>query len=277
MLGLEVLHHRRALAGRDLERGVGAAIAQVDARLGIDALGRQALPRELGAAFLGELRDGAGEPRHQQVVELGLDRALAQRAHVREPHAVGREHARQGMHEHALEAQRVRDPAGVLPRGAAEAAQHVARDLVAALDRDLLDRVRHVVDRDREAAVRDLLGGARNAGRGPDLLGERREALAHHPAIERLVGVRPEHLREEPRVQLADHQVGVGHGQAGRPCGSRRGRGWRQRNSGPTRKRAPSNTRIEPPPAATVWIAIIGARMRTPATSDSKLRSYSPA
>jgi hypothetical protein len=34
---------------------------------------------------------------------------------------------------------------------------------------------------------------------------------------------------------------------------------------------------IEPPPAATVWIFIIGARMRTPATSVSKARSKAPA
>ena len=43
------------------------------------------------------------------------------------------------------------------------------------------------------------------------------------------------------------------------------------------RMRAPSKCRIEPPPAATVWICIIGARMRTPATSVSKARSYSPS
>lgn len=33
----------------------------------------------------------------------------------------------------------------------------------------------------------------------------------------------------------------------------------------------------EPPPAATVWMRIIGARMRTPATRVSKLRSNSPS
>ena len=33
----------------------------------------------------------------------------------------------------------------------------------------------------------------------------------------------------------------------------------------------------EPPPAATVCMRIIGARIRTPATSVSKLRSYCPA
>jgi hypothetical protein len=34
---------------------------------------------------------------------------------------------------------------------------------------------------------------------------------------------------------------------------------------------------MEPPPAATVWMLIIGARMRTPATCVSKARSNSPA
>jgi 5-oxoprolinase (ATP-hydrolysing) len=43
--------------------------------------------------------------------------------------------------------------------------------------------------------------------------------------------------------------------------------------AGPTRKRPGSACRIEPPPAATVWMRIIGARMRTPATSVSKARS----
>jgi hypothetical protein len=39
----------------------------------------------------------------------------------------------------------------------------------------------------------------------------------------------------------------------------------------------PSKCRIEPPPAATVWMRSIGARMRTPATCVSKARSYSPS
>ncbi|CFW38976.1 Uncharacterised protein [Bordetella pertussis] len=47
--------------------------------------------------------------------------------------------------------------------------------------------------------------------------------------------------------------------------------------SGPTRSRAPSKCRMDPPPAATVWMLIIGARMRTPATSVSNSRSNSPA
>ncbi len=47
--------------------------------------------------------------------------------------------------------------------------------------------------------------------------------------------------------------------------------------SGPTRKRPPSKCSIEPPPAAIVWIAMIGTRSWTPATSVSKARSHFPA
>ena len=55
------------------------------------------------------------------------------------------------------------------------------------------------------------------------------------------------------------------------------GPGFAPADSGPTRKREPSKLQIEPPPAATVWMRIIGARSRTPATSVTNARSYSPA
>ena len=55
------------------------------------------------------------------------------------------------------------------------------------------------------------------------------------------------------------------------------GPGFAPADWGPTRNRAPSNVQIDPPPAATVWIRIIGAASRTPATSVTNARSYSPA
>ena len=42
---------------------------------------------------------------------------------------------------------------------------------------------------------------------------------------------------------------------------------------GPTIRRPPSKRQIEPPPAATVWMRSIGARMRAPATIVSLSRS----
>ena len=87
------------------------------------------------------------------------------------------------MDEHLRHAERVGDQAGVLAAGAAEAVERVARHVVAALHRDLLDRVRHVLDRDLDEAVGDLLPAAAVA----DVFRERREFRAHRVGVERLV------------------------------------------------------------------------------------------
>ena len=62
-----------------------------------------------------------------------LQRLLAQRAHVGEPHPVRRQHAGERMDEHARHAERIGHEAGVLAAGAAEAAQRVLGHVVAAL------------------------------------------------------------------------------------------------------------------------------------------------
>ena len=199
-----------------------------------------------------------------------LDRLLAVRADVREPHAVGRQQRRERMDQHGGHAERVGDQAGVLAAGAAEAIERVAGDVVAALHRDLLDRIRHVLDRDAQKAVRDLLRPSDRRpppSPAPRIFSPRPRRRAAGPApaqksSERNPGsaCRPSHWHRSPT--------------AGRRGGSRPAPDRRRQESGPTRKRAPSKCRIEPPPAATVWMSIIGARMRTPATSVSNVRSY---
>ena len=61
------------------------------------------------------------------------------------------------MDEHGRDRQRVGDVAGVLAAGAAERVQRVARHVVAARDRDRLDRLGHLGDRDRQESVGDRL------------------------------------------------------------------------------------------------------------------------
>ena len=56
----------------------------------------------------------------------------------------------------------VGDEAGVLAGGAAEAGERVLRHVMAPLNGDLLDRVRHVLDRDADAAGGE--GGGVGAG-----------------------------------------------------------------------------------------------------------------
>ncbi len=98
----------------------------------------------------------------------------------------------------------------MLAAGAAEAVERVLGDVETALDRDLLDRVRHVLDRDLEEAVGDLLGRAGLAGGALHLAGECRKFVAHHRGVERPIARGPKHLGEVIRMNLAHHHVGVG-------------------------------------------------------------------
>ncbi len=142
-----------------------------------------------------------------------VDGALAQRADVGEAHAVGREHRGVGVDHHPADGQKVGHLAGMLAAGTAEADEGVAADVDAAGDRDLLDRVRHVVVGDGEAALRQLFGRAPRAGRLLDLRRELLELLAHHLGVERLVRIGAEDMRKKLGHELADHEVGVGDGE----------------------------------------------------------------
>ncbi len=111
------------------------------------------------------------------------------------------------MDQHPRHAERVGDETGVLPAGPAEAVERVVGHVVAALHRDLLDRIGHVLDRDLDEAVGDLLSTAAVA----DLRRELGEAGAHRLGVERQVLLGPEDARKEVRDQLASHDVGVSH------------------------------------------------------------------
>ncbi len=129
-----------------------------------------------------------------------LERALAQRAHLGEAHAVGREHPGERMQQHARHAERGGHRAGMLAASATEADQGVVAHVVAALHRDGLDRIGHVLDRDAQEALGDLLRAGALAGRGGNLIGQGAETGADRILIERLILCRPEHRREEVRL-----------------------------------------------------------------------------
>ena len=97
------------------------------------------------------------------------------------------------MDQHCLHAQRIGDQAGVLAAGGTEAVERIFGHVVAALDRDLLDGVRHVLDGDADEAVGHFLAAAPVA----DLLGQLLERGMHGAGIERFIVVRPEDRREE--------------------------------------------------------------------------------
>ena len=106
---------------------------------------------------------------------------LADRLHVGDADAVGRQHAGERMDQDPLHAERVGDRAGMLAARAAEAGERVAGDVMASRDRDLADRRGHVVDRDVEETLGDLLE-ALAADRVGDLLQPRARRFADRAA-----------------------------------------------------------------------------------------------
>ena len=94
----------------------------------------------------------------------------------------------------------------MLAAGAAEARQAVARDVVAALHADLLDRVRHVLDGDPQEPLGHLLGRACRSSCGE----RRRTPAARRAGVERLVAVGAEDRREECGRILPSMHIGVG-------------------------------------------------------------------
>ena len=209
MQRLEVAAHEAGLRQRHGERRVGAGVAQVHETLDGDGVVLDALVEQLLGGRAAELVGEAFEFAHGRVVQRRLDRSLAARPLLRQAHAVGRQKSRQRVHEHRLDAERVGDQAGVLPSRGAEAVERVFGDVVAALDGDLLDGVGHVLDGDADAAVGNLLRRAPVA----DVAGEIDEGGAHGVRIEGLIVCGAEDLGEEPRIELAEHDVGVGDGQ----------------------------------------------------------------
>jgi len=176
------------------------------------------------------------------------------------------------MNEHAGHAERVGDQAGVLAAGAAEAIERVARHVIAALHRNLLDRIRHVLDRDLDEAVGDLFAAAAAA----DHLRHRGEGRAHRVGVERLVLDGSEYFRKEIGMSLPTMTLAVGHGErAAAAIAFRSGIGA-------------GGIRPDPKPRAVEMQDRAAARRYRmnehhrrahahAATSVSKARSYSPA
>jgi hypothetical protein len=189
------------------ERGVCARITDMRAHDHLDLRGRHTLALDLVARGLAEQLRRPLDRGSRFGAERQFDRLFARGANIGEAHAVSRQQRRERMDQHARHAERIGDEAGMLPAGTAEAVECVARHVVAALHGNLLDGVRHVLDRDFHEAVGDFLG------RLADLLREIVECVPHGGIVEGFVLLRPKDFREELRHQLAEHDVRVGDGE----------------------------------------------------------------
>ena len=154
-----------------------------------------------------KLARSARKRRPRFLAERFFNRLLANAADVGEPHAVSRQKRRERVNQYARHAERIGNQARVLAAGAAKTVERVAGHIVAALHRNFLDRVRHVLDRDLDEAVGDLLRSPLVA----NILRQRCEALTHRLGVERRVLLRTEYLRKEFGNEFSHHDVGVGH------------------------------------------------------------------
>ena len=144
---------------------------------------------------------------HGLFCQRGLDGLLTNHVLVGQAHAVSAQHAGQRMHQHACHAQRIGHLAGMLAASAAKALQGVARDVIATGHGDFFNGVGHLLHRDVDKAFSHHLGAA--AG----LRGQHFKLLFNSRLAQRLIGVGAEHLGKVKRLHLANHQVGIGHGQ----------------------------------------------------------------
>ncbi len=195
---------------RDFERRIGPVVFEVHRALQLDHGGIDALRLDFTARRVGQARKQRSGRRERRPIEHGLDRVLTQRTHIGQPHAVCGEHARKRMNKYARHSERVGHRTCMLPARTAKTAQRVFGDVVAALDRNVLDRVRHVVDGDLEKTFRDLFRCALPPCGGGHRLCQGIEAHPDDGGVERHVAVRTEYGREQRRIDLADHDVAVG-------------------------------------------------------------------
>src|SRR5581483_3606938 len=133
------------------------------------------------------------------------------------------------MDEDPAHAERIGHPAGVLPARAAKARQGVGRDVMASLDGDLLDGVRHVLHGDPQESLRQLLGRPAYPRRPRHLLRQRGELTLDRRYVDRCIALRSEYAWEVLGLQAAQHDIAVRDRQrssapiAGRPGNRPRG------------------------------------------------------
>ena len=212
MPALESRADRFQVAPGDRQAGIGTGIVQVQAGFMLDEALRALLAQRAGAGLDQFFPQGLELPQQCRLQRL-LDAALDNLPQIRQPHAVSRQHASMRVQKDALHAQGIGHAAGMLRPGAAETAKGVFGHIVTALHRDLLDRIGHVLDGDLKKAFGHLLRGHAATSGLVDLVSQLPELLAHDRHIQRLVCIGPEHAREVLGLDLAEHDIAVGHAQ----------------------------------------------------------------
>ena len=107
------------------------------------------------------------------------------------------------MQKHLAHSQRFRHQTRMLPTRAAKAAQRILTHIIAALHRNLFDRVCHVFDGNADETFGDLFGSEASAA-----LSQHGEFFSHYRHIQRFIAFASEDVWKIIRLQLAQQQMG---------------------------------------------------------------------
>ena len=166
-------------------------------------------PGQLGFALGHQVGDQGAQRDRQPETQRHGQAALQQQRLGCHADAIGREHTRQGVHQHPLQAQLIGQAAGVLGCGTAVTHQQRRAGIVSLLDRDAAHRRGHGFDRDLQSPGRSLLGREARAHHRHGL-GEIGEAAGHHGTVKGLIAARAKHRRQGLLGQATEHHIGIG-------------------------------------------------------------------
>jgi hypothetical protein len=116
------------------------------------------------------------------------------------------------MKHHPLHAKGIGDKTRVLTRGAPESDKSILRDIVSALDGDMLDGRSHVRDGNLQESFRDLIWRVGLSRRSPYLACKDGEFLFDDFTVQRRISRRPKDARKKFGLQFSKHEVAIRDG-----------------------------------------------------------------
>ena len=100
----------------------------------------------------------------------------------------------------------------MLSAGAAKTVQRILRHVIAALNRNLFNRIGHVFDRNAQKAFGQIFGRfLRLTGFCGDLFGQLLKQIAHDFWVERLICIRAKDMGKLIRLQFAQKHIAIRH------------------------------------------------------------------
>ena len=138
----------RQIAQRHNQRGIRAFVFHMHTAMHHDLALADLLALELSTGRLCERFQFLLHLRQSSVTQTQFHRLLTNHTLIRQAHAISRQHTRIRMHKNFRHAQRIGHQTSMLATRAAKALQGVARYVVAASHRNLLDRIGHLLHSD---------------------------------------------------------------------------------------------------------------------------------